>query len=478
MSDASAETQIDLQKAQRQLRPPSRLDRQPPHSIEAEQGVIGCIMLEPQESITRCIGEFHISSDTFYDLRHKTIYQVLMWMYDRQRAIDVITLQQVLRDMEKLESIGGVAYLASLPDSVPSAANLGFYVDIIKEKHVLRAMIGTCTQIVANVYEHQGEARELVDRCERDFRRAADLYAHSSPSNKTARALVLTSINTIEELHRNQGATPGIATGFFDLDRITLGLHAGEVALIAARPSVGKSSLAMNIVDHVAVELGLPVGVFSLEMTAESLMLRMMCSRARVNLRHVSSGVLVQQDFTRLTDASLRLSPAPIHIDDSRGLTILQLKAKARRMSQQYGIRLFVIDYLQLLHSSNHRASNREQEVSDISSGVHSLAGELNVPVLVLAQLNREVERRGPASKPRLSDLRESGSLEQDADLVVLLYKRDGDDDGLGSTAATVPVNMLIAKQRNGPTGEIQLTFMKSYTRFESATQAGQEVSI
>jgi replicative DNA helicase len=246
--------------------------------------------------------------------------------------------------------------------------------------------------------------------------------------------------------------------------------------VIAARPSMGKTSLAMNIAEHVAVDLKLPVGVFSLEMTSESLVLRMLCSRSRVNLRNVREGFLAERDFPKLTGAAGTLASAPLFIDDSGGLSILQLRAKARRMSQQYGIKLFVIDYLQLLHSTSRRAENRQQEIADISNGIKALAKELNVPVIVLSQLNRELERE-KNRKPRMSDLRESGAIEQDADLVGLLYKPNADDEE--AAAATeedaVPVNLLIAKQRNGPTGDVHLTFLKPFTRFESAAKVGDE---
>ena len=259
---------------------------------------------------------------------------------------------------------------------------------------------------------------------------------------------------------------------------MTSGLHGGEMIVIAARPSMGKTSLAMNIAEHVAIEQRLPVGVFSLEMTAESLVLRMLCSRSRVNLRNVREGFLAERDFPKLTGAAGKLANAPLFIDDSSALSILQLRAKARRMSQQYGIKLFVIDYLQLLHSTARRAENRQQEIADISSGIKSLAKELNVPVIVLSQLNRELERE-KSRKPRLSDLRESGAIEQDADVVGLLYKpSSGDEDEDGGSAAeqdAVPVNLLIAKQRNGPTGDVNLTFLKSYTRFESAAKVSDE---
>jgi len=253
---------------------------------------------------------------------------------------------------------------------------------------------------------------------------------------------------------------------------MTTGLHPGEMIVIAARPSVGKTSLAMNIAEHVAIDLKLPVGVFSLEMTAESLVLRMLCSRARVNLRSIREGFLAERDFPKLTGAAGKLAGSPLFIDDSSGLSILQLRAKARRLHQQYGIKLFVVDYLQLLHSTSRRAENRQQEISDISSGIKALAKELNVPVIVLSQLNREVEReKGRA--PRMSDLRESGAIEQDADLIGLLYRPSkGDEEDSGARTEAEEINLLIAKQRNGPANEdVHFTFLKSCTRFENAAK-------
>ncbi|HPC61541.1 MAG TPA: replicative DNA helicase, partial [Verrucomicrobiota bacterium] len=293
----------------------------------------------------------------------------------------------------------------------------------------------------------------------------------------TIKDLVKKAINTIEDYHQRQGMLTGIATGFPDLDKMTSGLHGGEMVVIAARPSMGKTSLAMNIAEHVAVDLKLPVGVFSLEMTSESLVLRMLCSRSRVNLRNVREGFLAERDFPKLTGAAGILASAPLFIDDSGGLSILQLRAKARRMFQQYKIKLFVIDYLQLLHSTSRRAENRQQEIADISNGIKALAKELNVPVIVLSQLNRELERE-KNRKPRMSDLRESGAIEQDADLIGLLYKPNADDEEAAAPAAeedAVPVNLLIAKQRNGPTGDVHLTFLKPYTRFESAAKVSDE---
>jgi replicative DNA helicase len=314
-----------------------------------------------------------------------------------------------------------------------------------------------------------------MDEVERDILRISESRVQGQ--SNTIKDLVKKAINTIEDFHQRQGMLTGIGTGFTDFDKMTSGFHGGEMIVIAARPSMGKTSLAMNIAEHVAIDLKLPVGVFSLEMTADSLILRMLCSRSRVNMRNVRDGFLAERDFPKLTGAAGKLANAPLFIDDSSGLSILQLRAKARRMHQQYGIKLFVIDYLQLLHSTARRAENRQQEIADISNGVKSLAKELSVPIIVLSQLNRELERE-KNRKPRLSDLRESGAIEQDADLVGLLYKpSSGDDEEAqpGAEEEALPVNLLIAKQRNGPTGDVHLTFLKSYTRFESAAKINDE---
>jgi replicative DNA helicase len=450
------------------------VDRLPPHSPEAEQGVLGCILLSPNDCMGDCISKLKSGSEVFYDLRHQTIYDLLAQMFDKREGIDLITLQQRLKDNQLLEQVGGIAYLSSLSDAVPSAANLSYYLDIVQEKYLLRKMIRVCTEVVGRVYEFEGQVDALMDEIERDVLRVSESRVQSQTS--TIKDLVKKAIGTIEDYHQRQGSLTGIGTGFGDLDKMTTGLHGGEMIVIAARPSVGKTSLAMNIAEHVAIDEKLPVGVFSLEMTAESLVLRMLCSRSRVNLRNVREGFLAERDFPKLTGSAGKLANAPLHIDDSSGLSILQLRAKARRMHQQYGIKLFVIDYLQLLHSSSLKADNRQQEIADISSGIKALAKELNVPVIVLSQLNREVEReKGRA--PRLSDLRESGAIEQDADVVGLLYKpapQNEDEEQAnepGDDEAAL-VNLLIAKQRNGPAGEdVHLTFLKSYTRFESAAK-------
>ena len=397
-------------------------------------------------------------------------------MYDAREAIDVITLQQRLKDKQLLEQIGGIAYLSQLQDSVPSAANLSYYLEIVQEKFLLRRMITTCTEVVGRVYDYEGDVEMLLDEVEKEILRINESRAQSTTSS--VKELVGKAILTVENYFGRQGTLNGLGTGFPDLDRMTDGLHGSEMIVIAARPSMGKTSLAMNIVEHVVLEQNLPAGVFSLEMSAESLVLRMLCSIARVNLRSIREGFMSEADFPKLTSAAGRLAKAKLLIDDSAGLSILDLRARARRMHQQHGVKLFVIDYLQLLHSTSRRSQdNRQQEIADISNGIKALAKELKVPVLVLSQLNRELEK-DKSRKPRLSDLRESGAIEQDADLVGLLYKPSAGDDEDGAQAEEadgLPVNLLIAKQRNGPTGDINLTFLKSYTRFESAAKVSDE---
>ena len=477
----SAGAEADLKKPRRQksARSDARpaVDRLPPHSIECEQGVLGCCLLDPNQCIAECIEKLKDDGKSaFYDLRHQTIYETLAEMFDAKQPIDLITAQQHLKDRQLLEQIGGIAYLSQLQDAVPSAANLSYYLDHVREKYVLRKLIQTCTSVVGKVFDYEGEVEALLDEVEKEILHVNESRVKSGvqPIN----TLVHEAIATIENYFGRNGQLGGLATGFADLDKMTDGLHGGEMIIIAARPSMGKTSLAMNIAEHVAMELKLPVGVFSLEMSAASLILRMMCSLARVNLRSIREGFMSEADFPKLTHAAGRLSESKLFIDDTAGLSILSLRARARRMHQQHGIKLFVIDYLQLCNSTARRAQeNRQQEIADISSGVKALAKELNVPIIVLSQLNRELEK-DKSRKPRLSDLRESGSIEQDADLVGLLYKPNAGDDEDGATAEEsdgVAVNFLIAKQRNGPTGDVNLTFMKPYTRFESASRVSDE---
>ena len=809
----------DLKRTRRRVVRTDVRDRLPPNSPESERGILGCIMLSPKDVVPQCIERFKGCDDVMYDLRNQTIYNEFVAMYDTGVAIDIITLQQRLKDKQLLDQVGGIACISALPDAVPSAANIAYYLDIVHEKYVLRKMIHACTNAVASIYDHEGDVDTLLDEVERDVLKVGESRVKENSHDMLT--LVKSAIDTIEDSHQHQGVMRGLSTGFVDLDKLTAGLHAGDMIIIAARPSTGKAqpldakiltpdgfvymgeisigstvigsdglphrvvgvfpqgvkdvftvefsdgsrtmctedhlwftqtrderrrrnscvgsvkttgqiaktihrtdggernhvvptvkpiifqsapplpmhpwlmgaligdgtlkkgcvlfhkpekdvqekvisllpqgdaaveivgglrikrskrsnepsetrkvingfglnvlseekfipepymratpgdrlellrglmdtdgsvsgsaieysssskklseqvcdlarslgatcsmgsvrtphfsykgerrsglpsyrmqiwfhdeltvpvssskhigrlkstgrhvhrsitsiapcgtaecqcisvdsadglyvtddyilthntSIAMNIADHVAVNMGLPVGVFSLEMMAESLTLRMLCSRARVDSHSVRDGYLCQDDFVKLTNAASKIAKAPLHIDDTSSLSILQLRAKARRMHQQWGIKLFVIDYIQLMHSTSRRGQeSRQQEVTEISAGIKALAKELKVPVLVLSQLNRLLERE-KGRKPMLADLRESGSLEQDADVVGLLYKpkTENEEPEQYQPNPSVPVNLLIAKQRNGDTGEVPLTFLRYFTRFESAAK-------
>ena len=473
----SVSSPVDLKRTRRTRGDQAaNLDRLPPHDLQMEMGVLGCCLLDPNRCIGECIESLKDDGKSaFYDLRHQTIYATLAEMYNARQPVDLITVQQRLKDSQMLDHVGGIAYLSQLQDAVPSAANLNYYLQIVREKYLLRKLIQTCTGAVGRIYDFEGDVEQLLDEVEKDINAVNDARVQSG--TRKLSDLVNAGLVTIEHMFQRQGEITGIATGFPDFDKMTDGLHPGEMIVIAARPSVGKTSLAMGIAEHVAIELGLPVGVFSLEMTGESLILRMMCSLGRVNLRNIRDGYMSEADFPKLTVAAGRINGAPLRIDDSAGLSILQLRARARRMHQQHGIKLFVIDYLQLLNSSSRKGrENRQVEISEISGGIKALAKELNVPVIVLSQLNRELEK-DKSRKPRLADLRESGSIEQDADLVGMLYRPDADADADQDKNDGIPINWLIAKQRNGPTGDVNLTFLKPYTRFESRSKfSGEDV--
>ena len=469
-------SETNLKKTRRQANGDGLPDRLPPNSCEAEMGVLGCQLLDPNWCIGEAVDGFAGQPEFHYDLRHQTIQKTLFKMFSEKLPVDLITLQAELKNEKLLEQIGGIAYLSALQESVPSAANLPYYLSIVKEKYTLRRMIQTCSGVVGKIFDYEGDVEALLDEVEKEV--LAIAQSRETNESPDMKALVQISIGNIEEMFARNGNLGGLSTGFHDLDRMTDGLHGGEMIVIAARPSMGKTSIGMQIAEHVAVEMKLPVGVFSLEMSSESLTTRMLASMARVNLRKIQQGGMVESDFSKLTTAAARLSAAPMHLDDTAALSILQLRARARRMHQKHGIKLFVIDYLQLLNAAGKRSEeNRQQEIADISGGIKALAKELKVPIVVLAQLNRDIEKE-KNRRPRMSDLRESGSIEQDADLVGLLYKPESENKEPSSEheAVAEQINLLIAKQRNGPTGDVCFTFLKPYTRFEAAArQHGQE---
>ena len=440
-----------------------------PQSSDAEQGVISSVLLAPKEVGGLCV-EKGIRKEHFHIPAHSTIYELLLEMYDARQPIDVITLTEVLRNRKLLDQVGGPAFITDLFTFLPTAANASYYIEILEEKYTLREIIRVCTEYAARCYDEQGEVTTLLDEVEtRVLAISEERYKEQTTSMKEQ---VMAAIHAIEELYSNRGGMTGFATGFSNLDKMTDGLHRAEMFVIAARPSMGKTALAMNIAEHVAIELGKPVAVFSLEMSTSQLVQRLLCSRARVDLGNVRNGLLSERDFPALTTAASKIAESKIFIDDTAGLSILELRAKARRLKSQHGIEAIFIDYLQLLRSTSRRAQdNRQIEIAEISSGLKALAKELNIPIVVLAQLNRNPESRSGESKgrPRLSDLRESGSIEQDADVVGLLvreeYYADSDEEKKESEGKAT---LIIAKQRNGPVGDVALTFLKQFTRFET----------
>jgi replicative DNA helicase len=447
-----------------------------PQSPDAEKGVLSSFLIAPREIGGLC-AEKQVTRDHFAIPSHALIYETLLGMWDKNEPIDFITLTQLLRDRSHLDSCGGAAFVTELFTFLPTAANAPYYIDILQEKFTLREIIKTCTEFAARGYDEQDDVPNLLDKVETEvFRIAQDRFKDRVMNMKK---LVVEAIGAIEDLYSRRGSITGLATGFADLDKMTDGLHGSEMVVIAARPSMGKTALAMNIAEHVALEQKKAVAVFSLEMSSQQLVQRLLCSRARVNLGRVRDGFLSERDFPALQMAASRLAESKIFIDDTSGLSILELRAKARRLKSQHNIEAIFIDYLQLVRSTSRRAQdNRQLEIAEISSGLKGLAKELSIPVVVLAQLNRNPEQRTGDSKgrPRLSDLRESGSIEQDADLVGLLvreeYYADSDEE---KEASQGKATLIIAKQRNGPVGDVPLTFLKEYTRFETRAKGDHD---
>ena len=445
-----------------------------PQSLDAEKGLLGSVLLSStvlDDSISQIDGtHFHLPA-------HRKIFELLVEMRNAGKPIDLISVTQHLEDRKLLEEVGGASVVTDLVTFVPTAANAVYYREILCEKYLLRKVITVCTEYAARSYDEQGDVKLLVDEVEQKILEIGE--ERVSASIPTMKEMVNDAITSIEQLVANKGGITGLSTGFHVLDNMTSGLHAGEMFVIAARPSMGKTALAMNIAEHVALDAGQPVAVFSLEMSSPQLVQRLLCSRARVDSKKLRDGFIGKQELGSISSAAGLLSKAKMFVDDTPGLSILELRAKARRLHNREGIKLVVIDYLQLLRSNTRRAQdNRQIEIAEISSGVKALAKELKIPVIVLAQLNRNPESRTGDSKgrPRLSDLRESGSIEQDADVVALLVREKYyAEDEEARKEAEGKATLIIAKQRNGPTGDVPLTFLEDYTRFEDRAEERRE---
>ena len=444
------------------------VDRVLPNSLDAEMAVLGAMLLSPQDAGSQV--RERLSEQHFYHAAHQVIFREISALQDAMSAVDQVTLMQRLADRKQLEEIGGAVYLVDLVNRVPTTANLEHYIDIVWEKFLLRQLIEAAHGIIARSFEQQDDVKGWIDEVEQQIFNINAEKTATGP--QPVGAFIKDAMHSIEQLYDKSGKATGVPTGFRDLDKLTSGLHPGNLVIVAGRPSMGKTSLAMNIAENVALDYNLPVGVFSLEMSSEELVKRILCSRAKVNLRAVREGFLADRHFHELTSVASQLMKAKLYIDDSAGLTVNQVRARARRMKLQHDIQLIVVDYLQLMRAPSRRADlSRQTEVADISAGLKALAKELEIPIIVLSQLNRQPESRDEG-KPRLSDLRESGSIEQDADLVGLLVRPEVYEDDEDKRASLKnKATLIIAKQRNGPTGDVDLTFLHEYTRFEDAAR-------
>jgi len=441
------------------------LRRVPPNNLEAEQSVLGAILLL-NEAINHAIEI--LAAEDFYRESHRQIFQSMVELTDRGEPVDAITLTDILRNKGLLEQIGGSAYIAELASVVPTASNVPYYARIVREKSVLRSLASIATDIASSAYGMPSDVDAFLDQAEHRIFEIAERRIR--PSFHSMKELTKDSLGILERMYQNRDLITGVPSGFIDLDRITAGFQPSDLVIIAARPSMGKTALALNIASYAAMAADPPVGVafFSLEMSREQLALRMLCSEARVDSARARSGYLGEKDFPRLAGAAARLSEASIYVDDNSNTTALTLKAKCRRLKRERAknLGLIIVDYLQLMGSAK-PGENREKEIAEISRSLKALAKELQIPVIALSQLNRQVESR-ENRRPMLADLRESGALEQDADVIAFIYREEmykGKDSKEPGVA-----EVIIAKQRNGPTDTAKLTYISNYTRFENYT--------
>jgi replicative DNA helicase len=432
-------------------------DRIPPQNIEAEQAVLGAIFLEPS-SLTLA-SEILIPED-FYRAAHQKIFNVMLKLNDEGKAVDLITVTEELAATKLLEDTGGVSYLSELAASVPTAANIEYYARIIEEKSLLRRLIRTATDIAQDGYTREDEVETVLSEAEKNILAVAQRKNAGAFHN--IKDVLVRTYDNIESMHASVGEITGIATGFTELDKMTAGFQRNDLIIVGARPSVGKTAFALNISQNVATKTGENVAIFSLEMGAEQLVMRMLCAEGNIDAQRLRTGSLTDEDWGKLTMAMGSLSNAGIFIDDTPGVRVNDIRAKCRRLKQEHGLGMILIDYLQLILGSGRSGENRQQEVSEISRSLKQLARELQVPIIALSQLSRGVEQRQD-KRPMMSDIRESGSIEQDADIVAFLYRDDYYDKESENKNI---IEIIIAKQRNGPTGTVSLAFVKEYNKF------------
>ncbi len=435
------------------------LERTLPHNIDAEKSVLGSILVN-NENYYRVIES--LRPEDFYLNGHRVIFRQMLDLMEKSKAIDLITIQEELLRRSQLESAGGISYLASLLDGIPHLVNIEHYIEIISEKSLFRQLINATNKIMAECFDQAEDAEEILDKAEQS------LFSLSEKRIRTGfvsvKDMELPATRLLEKLYTEREMITGVATGFRDLDRMTSGFQPSDLIILAARPSMGKTALCLNIAQNVALHNAQPVGMFSLEMSKEQLLMRLLCAEARVDAHKVRTGYLGKDEFRKLIDTLGRTTQSPIFIDDSSTLTVMEMRSKCRRLKAEHGLSMIIVDYLQLM-SGYGRTENRNQEISGISRGLKALAKELQVPVIALSQLSRAPEQRQGDHKPQLSDLRESGSIEQDADVVMFIYREEvykpsEDNAGLAE--------LVIAKQRNGPTGIVKLAFLREFTRFET----------
>lgn len=441
--------------------PTAEILKVPPQSIEAEQSVLGGLMLD-NRAIDQTADK--LVADDFYRKEHRLIYKAISRLCEENSPADVVTVSEQLEKNGELEDVGGLAYLGTLAKNTPSAANIGAYANIVRERSILRNLLSVTGDISQCVYDPEGRnAVEILDYAEGRILSISEQGAHQRGGFQPIKHLLTSAVDRIDTLYRSDKPITGVPTGYADLDEITSGLQSSDLIIVAGRPSMGKTSLAMNIAENAAVGHGLPVAIFSMEMPGEQLAMRMMASLGRINTHKVRTGKLNDEDWPRLTSAISLLSEAPIFTDDSPGLTPMEVRARARRLKREHGLGLIIVDYLQLMQSTEGN-ENRATEISYITRALKNLAKELDVPLMAMSQLNRSLEQR-PNKRPVMSDLRESGSIEQDADVILFIYRDEVyHEDSVEKGTAEI----IIGKQRNGPTGTIRLTFLGQYTKFEN----------
>lgn len=440
-------------------------NRSMPESLHAEAAVLGSILVDPE-----CIGDVVeiIEMESFYRIEHQYIFDAIITLYEKNRShgVDAVLLRDELEKRGQLEDVGGVEYIGKILDSVPSSANVAYYAGIVKDKMLLRQIIQVTSEILNEAYDESGEPEEKLDEAERRIFEITDKKIIGGAVG--LKELVTRAYELIEK--REGSYITGLSTGYYELDDLTCGLQNGEMIIIAGRPSMGKTSLALNIAEYIGLKEKIPIAIFSLEMGRQQLAERFLCSVSGIDAQLVRKGMLSTESYDGIVEACGILSDAPIYIDDTASLTPLELRAKARRLRSRHHIRCMIVDYLQLMHVGGKNIESRQQEITTISRYIKALARELNIPVVVLSQLNRAPEGR-EGHRPRMSDLRESGSIEQDADVVILLHREDYYHRGENDYQEDNTAELIIAKQRNGPTGSIKLTFREKITRFENASR-------